>query len=140
MNALAFVCVAVKIGQKASPRTQLELLGQAMKKTRAAIKEASSLGIDVQGFEDALRGCVSASLSATSILCGRPTTPFGSSRSCGRYPVTHIPDDRFEDEHQSLYIRAYTVTWLSLAADFRVVLAYKVHSVLSQVKHVRQDV
>lgn len=55
MNALAFVCVAIKIGRKVMPRTQLEVLGQALKETRAGIKEASVLGINLGGFEDALR-------------------------------------------------------------------------------------
>lgn len=55
MNALAFVCVAIKIGRKIMPKTQLEILGQTLKETRAGIKEASVLGINVGGFEDALR-------------------------------------------------------------------------------------
>lgn len=62
MNALAFVCVAIRIGQSASPRAQLEILGQALKETRKGVEEASVLGVDVQGFETAIRGYVSACL------------------------------------------------------------------------------
>ncbi|EIM87203.1 uncharacterized protein STEHIDRAFT_110479 [Stereum hirsutum FP-91666 SS1] len=102
MNALAFVCIAIKIGRKVLPRTQLEMLEQALKETRAGIKEASVLCINVRVFEDALRG--------------------------------------LEEEHQSLYIQAYTVTWLSVAADLRVNLSLKVHGVLSRVKRLKQDV